>query len=575
MRWLISSTNKEYLNYLASSASISPTIAQILVNRNIKTPEQVKKFLSPSLDDLHDPFFLPDMKRAVERIHKAKKNKEKVLVFGDYDVDGLSATALLLDALERLGICADFMIPNRLIEGYGLSSEALRAAAQKGVSLLITVDCGISAVEEARLARNLGMDLIITDHHQQTGPLPEAFAVVNPHRTDSSYPFKDLAGAGVAYKLAEAVLGNEAAVSLLDLAAMGTMADIVPLQDENRIIVKAGIDMINNTERPGIQALKEIAENSGRPVTKITSTTFAFVLAPRINAAGRLGDAAPVVELFRTKDKNKAATLAALLEENNKKRREIDALLLKEARDKLNAKRSQIVSRQSLKTVRSELGVVALGAEGWHPGVLGIVASKLSDELHLPVFLFSIENGLARGSGRSIPPFNMIGALEKCSHILEAFGGHHQAAGVRLKTSNMDVFRDKMSEFLVESVGVEGYTPPLQIDAAVELSDVGFELVREIQMLEPFGFQNEEPVLGCKAVETMTPRVVGKNHLKMRLKKGRQILDSIGFGMGSEVERIKGGGLMIDTVFVPRLNEWEGRTTIQLQLKELRPNRTT
>ncbi len=561
MRWFISSTNKEYLNYLASSASISPTIAQILVNRNIKTPEQVKDFLAPSLDNLHDPYLLPDMNKAVERIQKAKKNKERVLVFGDYDVDGLSATALLLEALEQFGICADFMIPNRLTEGYGLTSEAIESAIQKDISLVITVDCGISAVEEAKLAGTLGLDLIITDHHQQTGPLPEALAVVNPHRTDSTYPFKDLAGVGVAYKLAEAILGKEAAVSLLDLAAMGTMADIVPLLGENRIIVKVGLNMINNTERPGIQALKEIAEKNDRPVT---STAFAFVLAPRINAAGRLGDAAPVVELFRTKDENQAKKLAAFLDENNKKRREIDALLLKEAREKL----------EGLVPPQPRVGIVALGGQKWHPGVLGIVASKLSDELRLPVFLFSVENGLARGSGRSIPPFNMIGALEKCSHMLEAFGGHHQAAGVRLKTSNMDAFRDKMSEFLIESVGEKGYTPPLQIDVAVELSDVGIGLVRELQMLEPFGFKNEEPVFGCKNTETMMPRLVGKNHLKMRIKKGRQVLDSIGFGMGSKVESLSNDNNMVDTVFVPKLNQWEGRTTVQLHLKELRTSLT-
>jgi len=505
----------------------------------------------------------------VDRIHKAKNNKESVLVFGDYDVDGLSATALLLEALEQLGIRADFMIPNRLTEGYGLTLEAIESAAQKGISLVITVDCGISSVEEAKLAGNLGLDLIITDHHQQTGPLPEALAVVNPHRTDSTYPFKDLAGAGVAYKLAEAILGKEAAVSLLDLAAMGTMADVVPILGENRIIVKAGIEMINNTERPGVQALKEVVDNNGRPITKITSTAFAFVLAPRINAAGRLGDAAPVVELFRTKNKDKATALAALLDQNNKKRREIDAALLKEEQKKLEAKQPLEVGPQGH-------GVIALGGEGWHPGVLGIVASKLSDQLHRPVFLFSIENGLARGSGRSIPPFNMIGALEKCSHMLEAFGGHHQAAGVRLKTNNMDAFRDKMSELLVESVGVEGYTPPLRIDAAVEkLSDVGLELVKEIQMLEPFGFKNEEPVFGCKNTETILPRVVGKNHLKMRLRKDRQTLDSIGFGMGSEVESLNNNSKMVDTVFVPKLNEWDGRVTVQLHLKELRPSLTT
>jgi len=566
MRWFISSTNKEYLNYLASSASISPTIAQILVNRNIKTPEQIKDFLDPSLDNLHDPYLLPDMNKAVERIQKAKENKERVLIFGDYDVDGLSATALLLEALEQFGIRADFMIPNRLTEGYGLTTETIESAIERGISLVITVDCGISAVEEARLAETLGLDLIITDHHQQTGQLPEALAVVNPHRTDSTYPFKDLAGVGVAYKLAEAILGKEAAASLLDLAAMGTMADIVPLLGENRIIVKIGLNMINNTKRPGIQALKEIAEKNDRPVT---STAFAFILAPRINAAGRLGDAAPVVDLFRTKDENQAKKLAAFLDENNKKRREIDAKLLKEAREQLNIKEPQ-----GLVSPQLGVSVVALGGQEWHPGVLGIVASKLSDELHLPVFLFSIENGQARGSGRSIPPFNMIGALEKCSHMLEAFGGHHQAAGVRLKTSNMDAFRDKMSEFLIESVGDKGYSPPLQIDVAVELSDVGIGLVRELQMLEPFGFKNEEPVFGCKNTETMMPRIVGKNHLKMRLRKGRQVLDSIGFGMGSKVESLSNDNKMVDTVFVPKLNEWEGRTTVQLHLKELRTSLT-
>ncbi|MBI5143240.1 MAG: single-stranded-DNA-specific exonuclease RecJ [Nitrospirae bacterium] len=551
MRWVVSRTNREYLQYLSAGAGISPALAQILVNRKISTPEDATRFLKGSTDNLRDPFLLPDMDRAVARIRKAAENGEMVLIHGDYDVDGLTSTAIMMEALRMIGANARFIIPNRLTDGYGLSESSVRKAASLGARLIITVDCGISAVDEVRLAASLGMDVVITDHHSQTGELPAAVAVVNPHRAGSGYPFKDLAGAGVAWKVAEALAGRDRAMGLIDLAAMGTVADVVPLVDENRIIVKTGLLAINAAPRPGVRALLQVAGAAGKPVT---GTTIGFALGPRINAAGRLGDAAPVVDLLTTGREDQALAIAGFLHENNRQRQEIEAELLKSARAMIDP---------------ADTGVTVACAEGWHHGVLGIAAARLADEFSRPVILLSVENGLAKGSGRSIPPFDLTGALTRCADMLEGFGGHHQAAGVRIQTARINEFRARMSEILAATLDGKPYLPSLRIDAAVSLSEVSYALAREIAMLEPFGCGNPEPVLGCKGVEPQEFRIVGKNHLKMRLRQGLSTLDSIGFDMGGDAGTLQGAGL-IDAAFTPQLNEWNGRVSVQLNLKGVR-----
>lgn len=551
MRWVVSRTNREYLQYLAAGAGISPALAQILVNRKISTPEDATRFLKGSTGDLRDPFLLADMDRAVSRIRKAAESGEVVVIHGDYDVDGLTSTAIMMETLRMIGVNARFIIPNRLTDGYGLSESSVRRAASLGARLIVTVDCGISAVEEVRLANSLGMDVVITDHHSQTGELPDAVAVVNPHRVGSDYPFRDLAGAGVAWKVAEALVGRERAMQWIDLAAMGTVADVVPLVDENRIIVKAGLLAMNAAPRPGVRALLQVAGAAGKPVT---GTTIGFALGPRMNAAGRLGDAAPVVDLLTTEREDQALAIAGFLHENNRQRQEIEAELLKSARAMIDP---------------ADAGVAVACAEGWHHGVLGIAASRLADEFSRPVILLSVENGLAKGSGRSIPPFDLTGALLRCADMLVGFGGHHQAAGVRIETGRIDEFRTRMSEILAAELDGKPYIPSLRIDAAVSLSDVSYALAREIAMLEPFGCGNPEPVLGCKGVEPQEFRIVGKNHLKMRLRQGLSTLDSIGFDMGGDAGQLQSAGL-IDAAFTPQLNEWNGRVSVQLNLKGVR-----
>jgi len=552
-RWTVSKTNSEYLRYIAAKFSISPVLAQVLVGRGVRSPEDVRRFLEPDLGDLHDAFAIPDMAVACDRIRHAAAHGEQVLVVGDYDVDGLTSTAVLTDVLERLGVSQRHIIPHRLSDGYGLKAAFLEEAARSGVHLVITVDCGISAVTEARLASSLGLDLIITDHHRQSGPMPEALAVVNPHRNDSTYPFPELAGVGVVYKLAESLLGRQGARAYLDLVALGTVADIVPLLDENRILVRAGLDAIRTFPRPGIQAL---CSRASLDTATLTSNRLSYVLAPRLNAAGRLGDANPVIDLFKTQDTEKAAELADQLDQANRERQKLDSAVFAEAR--------------ALADVPEPSDVAVLGSESWHPGVLGIAAARLVDLTGRPVFLLNLENGLAKGSGRSIPAFNLVAALEACADLLEGFGGHHQAAGIRLKTGHIQEFRDRISNVFRSQVEPDDLVPLLTLDAEVRATDLTLDLVKEIERLEPVGFGNQSPVLGCKGLSVTSSRLVGRNHLKLRLSGGRASLDAILFGAGEDaLERIPDQG-HIDVAFVPQINEWEGRRSLQINLRGIR-----
>ncbi len=552
--WTVSRTNPEYLHFLSSRFSISRVMAQILVGRGIRTPEQVSRFLEPDLADLHDPLDLPDMEVACDRIREAARRGESVLVVGDYDVDGLTSAALLTDVLERLGVSCRYVIPHRLTDGYGLKVSFLEKAADEGNTLVVTVDCGITAVEEARAAASLGLDLIITDHHQQTGVLPGALAVVDPHRNDARYPFTALAGVGVAYKMAEVLLGREASTGYLDLVALGTVADIVPLRDENRILVRAGLEVMRTSPRPGLAALCRAA---GLDPSGLTSTRLSYVLAPRLNAAGRMGDAHPVVRLLKTEDPTEAEGLAGYLEEANRARQKLDAAVFAEARAMAE---SEGIS-----------DVMVLGSEGWHPGVLGIAAARLVGRLGRPVFLLAVQDGLAKGSGRSIPPFDLTSALETCSDILDGFGGHHQAAGIRLGTDRVQDLRMRLSEVFRARVKPEDLNPPLSIDAGVGAGELNLDLVRELESLEPTGFGNETPLLGCKGLAVASSRLVGRNHLKMRLSGGPNFLDAIFFDAGDKGFDALNGGEKLDVAFVPKVNEWEGRQSLQMHLKAIRP----
>ena len=558
--WLVSSTNREFLEYLSGSFSISPVLAQALVNRGITDAGSIKDFLHPSLKDLHDPFLMPDMTKAVERLKTAVHKNETALVHGDYDADGITATALLVSTLSGLGLKTYYHIPNRITEGYGLSNKGIQKAGANGASLIITADCGISSGTEVSNALSMGMDIIVTDHHEPPEKLPPATAVIDPHRTDSAYPFKNLAGVGVAFKLIQALL-QELRVAdyelqlneLLDLVALGTIADSVPLLGENRIFVTYGLRKINNTAgRTGIRALKEAAGVDGSS----RAGSLSYSLIPRINAAGRVDDAGEVVELFLTGDEAKARGIANLLEKQNRERQKIEGDVLKTALDMINPDDME--------------NAIVLSSPGWHPGVIGIVASRLVDMFYRPVFLFSIKDSVAKGSARGIPPFHLYRAIAECPDLLLGFGGHRMAAGLSLDVGNLPAFKNRINRIVGEKLSAEDMVPALRIDAAVKFSDLTFNLIKELALLEPYGDSNKQPVFGAKDIAILNQKIVGDNHLKMLLKQDNINMDSIGFSMGEQLKNM-GSVSSLDIAFVPCINEWNGAKNLQLNLRAIRP----
>ncbi|MBI5026169.1 MAG: single-stranded-DNA-specific exonuclease RecJ [Nitrospirae bacterium] len=557
-RWFVNRTNQDFLDYLSRKISISTAFSQILVNRGIKDARSIGSFLSPSLEAQHDPFLMPDMVKAVERIKQASSKGEIVLVYGDYDADGLTSTAIMVSALKMLGLKPYYYIPNRITEGYGLSREGLLKAKSLSVNLIITVDCGISSHGEVQMAADYGMDVIITDHHEPPEKLPDAFAILNPRRQDSEYPFKDLAGVGVAYKLVQGLYKSYKSYmtytsSLLDLVAIGTIGDSVPLVGENRIFVTYGLKAINDSPKPWAEAIKETAGIKGK---EIKSTSVSFTIVPRINAVGRLGSATDVVKFFLAEDKENAAKMASFLEGQNRTRQKYEEEVAQQAFDMV---KSQEMDR-----------AIVLAVPGWHIGVLGIVASRLADAFYRPAFVLSINDSIAKGSARSIPPFHIFNGLSECAELFLGFGGHSQAAGLKLRTENLDAFKKRINS-VIEAALTEGdMIPRLEIDAGVELFEINFNLVNELSRLEPFGDSNQEPVLGARNLEILEPRIVGENHLKMRLRQKAISFDTIGFDMGNLLEVINTANT-VDAAFTPCINEWNGGRYLQLNLKALRP----
>ncbi|GBE05378.1 single-stranded-DNA-specific exonuclease RecJ [bacterium BMS3Abin10] len=556
---MVSRTNQEFLEYLSGKTSISMAFAQVLVNRGYKDADSIRDFLSPSLKNLHDPFLMPDMAKAVERIKAASVKGETVLVYGDYDADGITSTALMVSALRTLGLKTLYYIPNRLTEGYGLNKNGIQQADSSGASLIITVDCGITSVEEISLAASLGMDTIVTDHHEPPQKLPDALAIINPKRQGSEYPFRHLAGVGVAYKLAEALLERTGAEGLLALVAVGTVADSVDLTGENRVLVSHGLKALNRTEkdspvRPWIGSLKETTSMEGKD---LLSGVLSYTIIPRINAAGRLGEAREVVELFLTQDTARAKGIAALLEDQNRKRQQIEGDVYRSALDMIDADDPD--------------SVIVLSSPDWHPGVIGIVASRLVDMFYRPTFLFSVKDGIAKGSARSIPPFHLYKGISDCADLFLAYGGHSQAAGIKLNADKLPAFRERISSLVEKVLDKDEMIPTIEIDAGIDLFEVNFNLIKELALMEPFGKANQKPVFGAKDINVTDYRIVGKNHLKMKLKQKSVSIDSIGFSMGSLLEKVE-NSYAIDVAFVPSINEWNGNKHIQLNLKALRPS---
>lgn len=557
--WYVKRTNPEFIDYLSRSASILPITSQILVNRGINTPDRVKSFLNPQIGTLSDPYSLPDMDRAIQRIRDAALSGESVLVHGDYDADGVTSTAIILTVLKKLGIQCDFFIPNRFDHGYGFNREAIDIARKSGATLIITVDCGINAIDEAAEAGHNGIDVIITDHHEPrtdkngVSSAPRAHAVINPKLMpdDQQLP---LCGAGIALMMAIGLLGIEESIDLFDLAAIGTVADMVPLHDDNRMIIKKGVQLLNSNKRRSLAVLREAA--SLRDKT-ISSDLLSYSIIPRINASGRLSDASEVVKLLLSDDMAESHRISRDLNINNARRQKIEENVLKEALAMLKKKPGN--------------HCIVLHGRDWHEGVIGIVASKIADMFQKPAFIFSLKKGIAKGSARSIHGLDLCDSLSQCAEYLITFGGHRQAAGLTLDIENMNAFEKKISSVIAETFTKSEIETGLFIDAEVRLKDMSRSFLRELMMIEPFGFGNEEPLLAARRLEVITPKIVGNNHLKMKLRCDSFTLDAIGFNMGNDLNGLENAHV-IDAAFVPTINEWNGSRTIQLNIKALRPS---
>jgi single-stranded-DNA-specific exonuclease len=544
---------------LHNCLGISPIVADILAKRGYSQVEEAIEFLRPTLLNLPSPFCFHDMSKVIERLSLASKQKEKVLVYGDYDVDGVTSTSLLYKVLSALGIKAVSYIPNRQDEGYGLNYKTIERAAKAGVSVLITVDCGITAVAEAALARTLNIDVIITDHHEPSEVLPDAFAILNPKVKDSGYPFRDLAGVGVAFKLVQALLhslgnskvGIHSEYELLDLVALGTIADLVPLVGENRILVHHGLLQMEKTLNIGLGALLQECGLRGKP---LKAGQIAFIVAPRINAAGRLDSARAGLELFLTQDLERAFELARLLTQENHLRQEIEKEILAEA--------ISMVEQKPLPRV------IVLSSNQWHYGVIGIVASRLVERYYRPVFLIAEEGKEAKGSARGISGYPVLDQLKTQAHLLIKYGGHRAAAGFSILTDNIEMFRaglNKQASAFAETL----FQEELKIDHQVSLHEVTGDLLRELEQMAPFGFGNPRPILSCLGVPVYSISAIGKerSHLRFRFgTKGEK--EGIAFRLGERINELN-RARTLDVAFSLDRNWFRGRETIQLVIKDI------
>lgn len=558
-KWLLKEFDKARVLEISKTFKISPLTSIILYNRGIREDEAIRKFLSKDLGVMYDPFLMCDMDKAVERIYAAKNAGEKITIYGDYDVDGITAIAILYKHLKELVISVDYYVPDRMQEGYGVNRDALDKIKANGSSLIITVDTGITAVEECDYARQIGLDVIVTDHHECKEVIPDAYAAIDPKRKDCSYPFKSLAGVGVVFKLIQALAKNDSIDTLMekysDLMCLGTVADISPLVDENRVIVTEGLKRFKNTENIGLKALIDVSTNG----KAITTSTIGYIIAPRINASGRLGCASRSVELFLTNDKDKALELANYLCEENSLRQQTEQKMFKEALDYLE-------NHPEIKDDK----IIVIPHENWHHGIVGIVSSKITEKFYKPSILFAIDGDEAKGSGRSISGFNLFGTLESCTDLLEKFGGHELAAGLTIKASNIEAFRKRINEYAKDHISETMLVPTIMLDAAIKAPFITIETVKDINNLQPFGVDNPTPSFMVREIKIhkISTMSDGK-HLRMTLLKDGKYLDSVGFGMGEYYHHLEEGDY-IDVAFALDINDYKGFQNVQLILKDIK-----
>ncbi len=561
-RWKLSPPPDEVrVRKLAEALGVPTTIGAILVNRGIDTFEAAKNYFRPSLELLHDPFLMDGMETAVGRVSEAIEKREKILVFGDYDVDGTNGAAMLYLVLKSLGANVFFHIPDRFKEGYGISKAGIDRAHELSARLLVAVDCGITAVDQVEYARSLEIDVVVCDHHEPSEKLPNAYAVLDPLKPSCKYPFKHLSGCGVAFKLLQGLARyfgrDDLPYDYLDFVALASTADIVPLTDENRVLVKLGLDQINLNPRPGIRAL---IEGSGLKLGQVNTGQVVFVLAPRINAVGRLGAASRAVELLTCTEAAKAQELARVLEEENLNRRKIDEETFSQAQ--------QLVEKYL--DLENDAAIV-LHEETWHAGVIGIVASRLVEKYYRPTVMMTTVDGVVKGSARSVAGFDIYQALKRVEDKLIAFGGHKYAAGLAVEVHRLDEFREAFHAVVNELLTDDLRTPELHIDTRIELKEITPKFIRILKQLAPFGPQNMRPVFLSKEVELVgSPRIVGKDHLRFKVRQDAIVLDTIGFNLGRFLPHLAPGRKDLEMVYSVEESEWNGETFPQLKVKDLK-----
>lgn len=568
-RWYVDTPNPSLQHALATDTRLPAMLCQLLINRGITSADAVQAFLSPSLHDLPDPFLLHGMQRAVQRLLTALQDNESIAIYGDYDVDGATATSLLIMFFRELGRQVPYHIPDRSGEGYGLNATAIEQLAKRDVRVLLTVDCGVTAVDEIAVARRLGIDVIITDHHQPPDVLPDAWALLNPHQPACHYPNKDLCGVGVAFKLITALRAALRQASWftaplpnlkrhLDLVTLGTIADVTPLQGENRILVYHGLQELTQTHKPGLQALRRISQREGKPAT---AGEVGFQLAPRLNASGRLASARDSVSLLTAVDPTDAEQLAQRLDAVNQQRRAL---------------------QQSIETTVHERimrhydgqppAAIVLAAPDWHHGVVGIVAAKIAEAYHRPTFLLQIEGDTARGSGRSIPNFDLYQGLRHCARWLKRFGGHQYAAGLSLPAAHLPYLQEAFIRFAEERLRPEDLYPILRLDAVVTLSDITLQLMEQLAHFAPHGPGNPTPVFCARAVRiASSPRQLGQHnqHIRFQATQHGVTRNVIAFNMADQVLSLAHAAA-VDIAFTPTINTWQGRYEVELQLRAIR-----
>ncbi len=581
MKWVLAEHDAVAVSRLSDQAGIRPLIARLMLARGIADAAAALSFLSSDLTSLSNPHIFSGMDTAVGRIRDALSSRQKIVVFGDYDVDGVTGAAVLFLTLRELGADVAPYIPDRMTEGYGLNPGALRKIHETGARLVISVDCGISAVKEAQVARSLGLDLIITDHHESAAVqgngsappgerLPDALAVIHPRvlQPDTSDGMREsvgcLTGVGVAFKLAQALLDapadDERLRKYLDLVTLGTVADMGRITGENRVLVKHGLDILSSDPaslRPGIAALKQVAGLNGK---RVNVGNVGFNLAPRINASGRLESADTAFRLMTTDSPDEAGRLADQLDTVNRERQDVEAGIWGTARE------------LCLQADLANTGAFILSSEDWHPGVIGIVASRIVDEFYRPAALIAVKDGVGKGSARSIPGFDLYQGLTACSDLLLGFGGHKYAAGLSVAADQIPRLRERLSAAVLEQVGAGGFVRTITIDASVTFDELSFDLMHDIERMAPFGQGNPEPRFGARGLEVLSLRPVGNNkHLKLRLRQQNgQLFDAIAYNKGTSIGSWLRSGARVAVVFTPRINTWNGMMNIELDIKDIK-----